>query len=278
MDDVSSEHQLLEELGLSTLEAEVYLALLVAGTTGAAAIAESSGRPRSSIYLALRLLTDRGLVEGGSGYGGKFRASPPGGALAALMQHERELLEQRQEVVEKIEPRLERIAERSLGEAAEDVIEVLRSRRASGERFERLQLEAEHEIDVFVKAPAISTRPGNPAEIRALKRGVRNRGLYEEEVLALPEVKPHLERWQKAGEEIRVYPGELPLKMALVDRRAALLPLPTSEGRDGLTALLIRHPALGQALHMLFEHLWEQSQPLEVDEGRTKARRTAAAR
>ena len=273
MDDISSEQRSLEELGLSPVEAEIYLALLTAGSLGASAMAESSGRPRSSIYAGLRSLADRGLVEGGAGYGSRYRAAPPGKALTALLDHERELLSRRQQMVDRIQPTLEQIATPEQEE--EEVIEVLRSKQSIAERFDRLQLEAEEEIDVVVKAPAIATRSGNPAEVQALERGVRNRGLYEEQVLEIPEVRPHLAEWQAAGEEIRIYPGELPLKMAIFDRRNVLVPLIPTGGRDVTTTLLIRHPSLGLALHVLFEHLWSQAKVFSPDEAPLE---TAAAR
>jgi sugar-specific transcriptional regulator TrmB len=262
LDDIGKEQQLLEEMGISPLEAEIYLELLTGGSRGAAAIADASGRPRSSIYAALRALADEGLVEGGAGYGSRYRAVPPAQALKALVTRERQRLTRREELIEEITPRLEQMATEE--EALEEqVIEILRNRQLISDRFERLQLEAEREIDVFVKDPPMATRPGNPAELRALKRGVRDRGLYEESVLDLPDVGSWMAHWAAAGEEIRIYPGPLPIKMAMADRRNVLLPLPTA---TGVTAVLIRHPDLGEALHMLFEQLWEQSEPYSTDE------------
>jgi hypothetical protein len=106
----------------------------------------------------------------------------------------------------------------------------------------------------------------------ALKRGVRNRGLYEEAVLDLPGVKAWMGTWAEAGEEIRIHPGELPIKLALADRRNVLMPLPTPSQANGVTAILIRHSALGQALHILFEHLWQQSRPFAEVEGPKRTR------
>jgi hypothetical protein len=163
-------------------------------------------------------------------------------------------------------PQLEEVAAAE-EELEEEMIEVLRSRQTISERFERLQLEAEHETDVLVKAPALATRAGNPAELRALKRGIRIRGLYEERALDSPDVAPHLTSWEAAGEEIRIYPGELPLKAAIFDRQRVLIPLEATKAHDRVTSLLIRHPSLGLALHILFEHLWEQAYPLSTDEG-----------
>jgi hypothetical protein len=85
-------------------------------------------------------------------------------------------------------------------------------------------------------------------------------------VLGLPNVRSWIARWVAAGEEVRIYPGTLPIKMAMADRRHVLMPLPTPGHATGVTAVLIRHPDLGEALHLLFEQLWEQSEPFTADE------------
>src|SRR5947209_9682292 len=63
----------LERLGLSTAEAQIYLALLRSGSPiGASAVVAATGVPRSSVYPTLTRLTDMGLVEAEAGYGGRF--------------------------------------------------------------------------------------------------------------------------------------------------------------------------------------------------------------
>jgi HTH-type transcriptional regulator, sugar sensing transcriptional regulator len=273
LDNISRLQSRLEELGLNEVEAAAYLALVQGGTSGAARIAHTTGRQRSSIYHALGALSDRGMVEGGAGYGSRFRAVPPDKALEILIRVERDRLERRAEIVEQITPLMEQLG-RDAEDSDEKVIEVLRSSQAVSERFDRLQLEAEREIEVFVKAPVIATRRGNPAEMRALKRGVRDRGLYDQAVLDVDVIRTWMPTWDSAGEEIRIYPGELPMKMALVDRRNVLLPLPTPGHGNGVTSVVIRHTALGEALHLLFDHLWELSRPFTDGSGDSRVRST----
>src|SRR5947209_574697 len=47
------------------------------------------------------------------------------------------------------------------------------------------------------------------------------RGLYDREGLEDAEIRPHLTRRREAGEGIRVFPSDLPLKLASFDSRAA---------------------------------------------------------
>jgi hypothetical protein len=65
-----------------------------------------------------------------------------------------------------------------------------------------------------------------------------------------------------AGEEARVYDGELPHKLAIFDRQNILMPLVTPGHRGKI--LFIRHPQLAASLGMLFEFLWERAKPIAL--------------
>src|SRR5438067_7422925 len=62
----------LQELGLLPAEAHVYLALVRNGALSGTAVASVTGYPRSSVYLTLNSLLDKGLIEGGPGHGVAF--------------------------------------------------------------------------------------------------------------------------------------------------------------------------------------------------------------
>ena len=66
---------------------------------------------------------------------------------------------------------------------------MLRDPRLIAERFERLELEAERVIEIFCKPPVIG-RIDNPAQTRAMRRGVRIRSVYERSALDDPAVSP----------------------------------------------------------------------------------------
>jgi hypothetical protein len=182
--------------------------------------------------------------------------------MAALINREHELTAARESAVRDLLPALVAVAE-SADEVEDEFIEVLRSPKVVAERFDRLQLEAMERVDVMVRAPIVATTRGNQAEFTALRRGVLFRGLYDREGLDDPEIRPHLARWQEAGEEIRVFPRDLPLKLALFDARAAIMPLPTPGHANGVTSVLIRNEALGAGLQIMFDHLWDQALPFE---------------
>jgi sugar-specific transcriptional regulator TrmB len=252
----------LEQLGFTSNEASVYLVLIQKGALTATALAAATRLARTAVYPTINSLVDQGLVEAGAGYGSKFSAVPAERALPHLMLERERLTRQ---VVERISA-LEEPEE----SVSDQVIQVIRNPRAVLERFERLQLEAEHEIAVFSKPPYFN-RGGNEAEEKALRRGVRARAIYEKAGLEDPAIKPYFRNWIAAGEEARIYDGELPHKLAVFDSKVALMPL-IVPGHQAKT-VLIRHPQMAQTLSLGFEYLWERSEPIAKAAGATRATR-----
>jgi sugar-specific transcriptional regulator TrmB len=248
----------LEQLGFTPNEANVYLALIQKGAMTATAIAAATGLARTAVYPTLNSLVDQGLVDAGEGYGSKFSAVPAERALPHLIL-ERERLTS--EVIERISSLEEREEP-----APDELIQVIRSPRAVAERFERLQLEAERQIDIFTKPPffiAAANRASNPALIKALRRGVRARSIYEKEAVDDPGIKPYIAEWITAGEEARIYDGELPHKMVIFDSQVVLMPL-IMPGEQ-MRALLIRNAQLAQNLSLAFQYVWDRSEPVVIE-------------
>jgi HTH-type transcriptional regulator, sugar sensing transcriptional regulator len=266
-------HQIeLERLGLSAVEAQIYLALLrKGGTWRASAVAATMQIPRSTVYLALNGLLNRGLVEAETGYGGRFTAVPAERALPSLVAAEREELLQRQEellqrehVADELAQELKSQATPATTDAETKVVQVLRDPRSVLDCFNRLQREAKHCVDGITKAPLLMTGSpgGNPLQEEGQKRGVHYRSLYEKAIVEQPFVKPYLKAWIDGGEEARVFDGELPHKLMIFDRRVVMVPLIMPDAKT--RALLIRHPQLAKSLTLLFEFLWAQGKPLEI--------------
>ncbi len=248
----------LQQLGLSTAEAQTYPTLLNNGSLGAAAIASLTGLQRCNVYPVLWSLADKGFVAGGAGYGSTFSAVLPVKALPSLVARERETLSQREQLANQLVELLTPLAPAE-ETAPRDLIEVLRNPQVVADRFQQLQLEAKRQIDVFTKPPFFH-RTGNPAQKKVLRRGVHARSLYEKAALEDPAVKPYIASWIGTGEEARVYDGELPHKLVIFDSQVVLMPL-IKPGEQTRT-LVIRHAQLAHSLSLAFQFLWERSEPI----------------
>jgi HTH-type transcriptional regulator, sugar sensing transcriptional regulator len=254
----------LVELGLSPTEARVYLVLLQSPGLSASAIASASGLSRTAVYQILCTLSDKGLVESGTGYGSKFALVAPQQALPALIAQEEQAVAQRKKVAETLSQTLGTLAG-SVEPGAEEMIEVLRDPRSVLERFKRLQLDAEKTVDAFTKPPYFDPG-GNQPESEALRRGVRVRAIYEKAGVDNPGIKPFFHKWITAGEEARIYDGELPHKMVIFDQKVVLMPLFTPG--EQMRGVLIRNAQLAECLSLAFQFIWDKSEPLVLGQAK----------
>jgi len=198
----------LEQLGLTKTEAKVYLCLLDQSPLPAATIADQTGTSRSSVYLVLRSLVAKGLIDAGAGYSSRYHAAPPSRALTGLLERNRADLAARERHIEQALPELTELFEQNQ-DADGELVEILRTPTLIGERFDRLQSESQETIDIVVRGP-LQVGGSNEAELAALRRGVRARAIYDRNVLAEPSVDLNLSEWTTQGELARLYPGDLP--------------------------------------------------------------------
>jgi sugar-specific transcriptional regulator TrmB len=251
---------MLEQLGLSKTEARVYRCLLTQSPLAAATIADLTGTARSSVYLILRSLVDKGLIEAGAGYSSRYHALRPDDAIERLLDRSRAELVAQEKSAAAALPELAALYETNAGGGDGEVVEILRTPKLIGERFDRLQAEARSTIDIVVRGP-IQVGGSNAGELAALRRGVRARAIYDQTVLADPAIGGQLSSWIASGEQARVYGGELPMKYALFDASNVVMPMVTP-GVPGVVAIIVRNRELAAALGMLFETLWNGSEPL----------------
>ena len=113
------------------------------------------------------------------------------------------------------------------------------------------------------RRPYTAEQPdGKPEEYRLLGEGqVRYRTLYERTALAQPERMAEVWNGIRLGERARVA-RSLPMKMALCDRRLALIPVSMQSVNAGEAAYLVHPSSLLDALSELFEAMWDKAVPL----------------
>ena len=101
------DQSLLEQIGLTKSEINVYLALLELGSTSTGKIVEKSKASSSKIYEILDKLIQKGLasfiIKSGVKY---FEAAPPDRILDYMEEKEKTIIKQKQEI-RKLIPELE---------------------------------------------------------------------------------------------------------------------------------------------------------------------------
>ena len=93
--------QYLIQLGLTRMQANIYLTLLLYGKTEARIIAHWSNSPRTEVYRALNELQENGLVDRELSCPLKFIAVPPSLGLKAFIDYKLHEINQMQKTLEK---------------------------------------------------------------------------------------------------------------------------------------------------------------------------------
>lgn len=86
MEFQNESYQVLTSLGLTTLEAKVYLALVKQGETSAKTISKASKVSQPDVYRVLTKLENRGLIERIIALPSRFKATPVEEGFALLLQ------------------------------------------------------------------------------------------------------------------------------------------------------------------------------------------------
>jgi DNA-binding CsgD family transcriptional regulator len=148
--------------------------------------------------------------------------------------------------------------------SVDDLVEVEVGQDAAARRFEELQRAARVEVLLCVAPPYVVPLQDNGLQVERLAAGVSYRVIYDRCALEAAGAVDHVRRCVAAGEEARALSG-VPMKLAIADRSLALVP--RHNGRPSLDAghVLVHESALLDALVTLFEALWAQATPLQVD-------------
>ncbi|MCX4746368.1 LuxR C-terminal-related transcriptional regulator [Kitasatospora sp. NBC_01287] len=238
-------------LGLAADQELLYLHLLTGPGLSAAGVGAAVGIGTERALAALGALAELGLVERPVADGALWRTAAPDVALEELLlRRELELRRTRGRITE-----LLRTYRRTSTGPEGELVEVISGRQSIADLWRSLQLGARGQLRILDKPPYIR-RSDPDLELASLARGVRMQVVYESLVLRDPGRLAEIHLFTEAGEQARVLP-ELPLKLALVDDRWALLPV--SSGTEEQSVLLVRPSSLLDALTGLFELYWSRA-------------------
>lgn len=251
----SGGRNMFEAVGIDEREEHLYRLLLESPSKTTDRIARELHVDDGQVGDLLGSLETKGLVSRSSDATEPgFVAAPPNVAIEQLTLVRRRELDD-----------VRRCADQLMGlywsgrdQRSEHLVEIIRPD-AVLTRFEQLQRSAINEVVVFDRPPYLmSGTDHNDTEVVNLHKGVRYRCLYDR--TALDESRERIERSMGAGEEARVA-GALPMKLAIADRRLALVPL---DGADSEGAIMVHRSSLLDALVALFDALWASATPLTL--------------
>lgn len=252
----------LESFGLTDHEARLLVALFRAGTATSSQLDRACPGLPAGPHAVLDTLAMKGLVE-----------PVPGGEEAWISVDRDEVINRlfllQEERLQRIQIRMEQtrrlladlVPERSPASMAD--IHLVRGAAQCERIYEQLLAEARLEVMVFNRPPyGLGTTVLNQCIMDMLVRGVDTRVLYRARELELPEAeafRAETARYVQLGVNGGVV-EELPVKMAVVDRRVALITLVGADDAGGFpSSLLVENAGFALALAATFEHYWRSA-------------------
>ncbi|WP_127504025.1 LuxR C-terminal-related transcriptional regulator [Actinoplanes solisilvae] len=216
--------------------------------------------PETVAHDALSALADRALVTPSVTRPGTLRAvSPKVGLLTLLDQAEQQMIAQQAKLQAVRASFLARAESHDTHREREEIVR-LEGVDAVRDRLAEHACTASESFMTLTTGRAIAPEAienGKTLTRIALSRGLPVRHIYQESLLSDAASRAYAELMAEEGEQSRVMP-ETPVRMTIVDRQFALVPI---EPRSGRGALEIRGNRLVSALCLLFDMLWERSTP-----------------
>jgi DNA-binding MarR family transcriptional regulator len=247
---------MLESVGVERPDEEAYRALLTAPGCGVPELAKLLDRDEREVAASVDRLEALGLLTTTSDHPVRLLPTRPDVAVDALVAVRRSELDRVRAEARELLSEL-RAQEQH---RPENLVEVIVGQDAIAARFAQL-LSGTRDQLLVLDRPPYASRPGesDPRVRGLLNEGVVVQGIYSPDSLGVPGGVDEAYSAADAGETSRVHP-QLPMKLAVFDRRIALLPLSVDQLVD--SALVVHPCALLDALIEMFTLLWDQAVPV----------------
>jgi DNA-binding MarR family transcriptional regulator len=247
---------MLESVGVEPLDEEAYRALLAASECEIPELAKLLDRDEREVAATVDRLEALGLLTTTSDHPVRLLPTRPDVAVDALVAVRRAELDRVRAEARVLLSEL-RAQEQH---RPENLVEVIVGQDAIAARFAQL-LNGTREQLLVLDRPPYASQPGesDPRVRGLLSDGVVVQGIYSPDSLNRPGGVDEAYSAADAGETSRVHP-QVPMKLAVFDRRIALLPLSVDQLVD--SALVVHPCALLDALIEMFTLLWDQAVPV----------------
>ncbi|BCY13421.1 helix-turn-helix transcriptional regulator [Actinoplanes sp. L3-i22] len=242
--------------GLDPLAGRVLEHLVAVRSADRDEMASAAGVSPAEAERALRNLADSALATRIGGAAPRWAAAPPRPSLGALLARRRAELARVEDLVERLSEAHEAVS----GPRATDLVEVLKSEEEVPARYRQLLTGSTFEVLHLAKPPYV-TGGSASAEAVGVTPGVRMRSVYETDGFTDAVSVRTARRGTGQGGQLRLT-SQIPVKLVIFDRAAALLPIWADRPSSG--SLVVHSPALVTALVALFESVWERAEPVSL--------------
>ena len=254
---------LLQKIGLSDKDAEVYLACLELGTQPASVIAKKAGLKRPTTYLILEALLKKGLVSEYTGSSVKYFTAVSPEYLLNFVEKQRRELTSHQRELEQYLPQLQSLSNPySLNPKVRfyegiDGIERVMDDTLSVQKTEILSYSS---IDRWFSREDLQQYITQYGKRRVLEKKIPLRGIVIDSVLA----RQYLEKDYPDSPELtqtRWFPQDISNfhnEINIYDNKVAICSL----GRHELIGLIIESSEIADSQRVIFELAWKAAQEI----------------
>lgn len=247
---------MLEPLGFTPVEEQVYDLLLTRGRLSLAEVVAASDASSRLSRKALDTLVDKGLVRRLAGPDHQFVVAPPEYAIEVLIAEQMSALQAVRAASVDLAARVRRVTQEV---DPTGLIEIVSGEGSVRQLFLQVIKSAREEIAVFDCPPyAVDVNEGMRGQAERLNAGgLRLRTVFDRSLLEDPTHVDRILQGVAAGEEARV--ARVPLKLALIDHEWAMLPLLHAGSETPEAVVIVRRSVLLDSLVALFESVWDQA-------------------
>lgn len=250
----------------------VYRTMLAHPSEEFSRIREITGLPENELRAQLDRLSQLALVRSSADAPGQIHVVSPRIGMKVLLAERKAKLAAAQQQLENAKFAAERIiAEFSqVQDGGSRDVERLYGLDEIRDRIRLLCTEVREEIMAFTPDGAQtpeSMEAAKPQDAELLGRGIRMRTLYLDSLRNNPSTMAYAHWLAEAGGQVRTVPS-LPVRMLIMDRTAALIPVTRDDSSVG--AAVLYGDGILAALCGLFESAWERAAPLGTQKTRER--------
>jgi len=251
----------LNQLGLTTYEAKVYLLLLNSERCSAKIISKALNVAKPDIYRVLANLQEHGLVEKVISNPATFKAVPMEQGLSVLFQRKEREYNMLRERTEQLRHSFKNRENTELYRDEDHQFVIIPEKGAEIKKRRKLLEASRQSMDVLNSWKRFSKTIFEFAEddIKALQRGVKIRTITEKP--SKKEMPKILRDFRNAGSFTLKYVSQPPRAvMTIYDGKEALLTTSSAAGLGETTVLWTNNPSLLAVMQEYFELIWSQAE------------------
>jgi DNA-binding CsgD family transcriptional regulator/predicted transcriptional regulator len=253
-----------DPLGLDDIAARVYRTMLTLPQITVDELGVHLNLDNKEVETALDRLAELSLVRPSFEEDGTLRPISPEVGFEAFLAKQQEELNSKQQRLDQSRVAVAKLIAESAHHRRHNDSDVERLEGIDAIRDRLAEFTRGVEHDVSALAPDgpqtdANIRAARPLDEELLGRGVLLRTLYLDSIRNHPVTMAYAQWLVDRGGLVRTAPS-LPVRMILVDRIAAIVPI--DEENSGQSAIVLHNSGVLAALCALFDHTWREATPL----------------